>query len=1251
MPLKVKQIVKTDYCSFIKIHPEEAINLDFEESLKYLEVLIGKGRLNKAFTCHENYPSPVSHFNNGEWLKKVKMIEINPRMCNTFWGIVKYAMTFPEDAIHLLPLWTAGCDGSLYSPVNWELNSELIDNNLCKLGFDTPEKQLKLVVNILHSMGKTVAFDVLLHTDRFSEIVFAQPHFFEWIKLNKDKTYQLEYPEISLNELHLGVQEIVIEYLKQKGDSFDKAISEDLLKDFFSKNISEKQRLEILFGNEANRTQRRIELIDFVRNEGYETIPVTENKPSRPVVFDKIENDQHANWATFKIKQYNPEDNTYFYTKEHIFGSITPYKWYKIDNEGYPIAEEPIQEVWDYFIDKIVDIQKEFNFDFIRADMGHIQLAHCHKNPQKNENNKAEIWAYIKDEIQKNVPYFGTFVESFLSDYSYISVFQDLENKKFDTAMGFLHYFYIDRNYFNFIEDFMALDRSFKISISTMAHDSDTLEHNYLYKSPKANEIRMFTALFTNLPSYTGMGIETRNLEPLISEEYAANFIKYQPSKYTWGNNLVFLKSLIKMRELYSQIKPVIENQEHRWIETDNPKHIAWAFYDKGLPTYLFLLNIDTDFDNNEIKIQNLTDREYHLTRILTNSDEPDIIINQISSDGEVNIENVTIGDFCVYKVQVSNEDFDLKNDNQILVMSLECAPYIKLGGLADANCDFTKALKENFPQYDIRTMIPLFNASSREDINIRGFDVEYTGVSSEYCYGVSKSTAYLYKIKKPYNNIPVYLVYSDAFSHYSTPYVGRFKEIGLSSAFSNACISLLKTSEIYSKENLSPKIFHVTDWHISIDKKKDSFFKNSAVVHVLHNIGHIYQGWTEPFFALLNNFDTREINKFLNDSDVKQSLDNLVTLNSAIIGSQPRSDMGLLKVIEEKYLELLLPSNEEVLNSIRSLVVNLFPQKSWDDEYFYNPLKRSVEESDFWITDSETYFQEVVSSNKFSKSLFFTIKNSSQKGIGIMAGIDPVRFNPVDNKDIKFHYSVKNYFEGKAKNKKYFQNIFSNNLKDSFLFSEKSKIVGSLSVNPDAPLLLLSSRLDSFQKGIDIFLKIIPRILSKYNDCQIILAGPNFLDKENSIIYKHYKKVLSNINYKNRLVIVDDFIPIEQYLASADIFIMPSRYEPCGFSQLIAMRMGAVPIVSNTGGLRDTITSLLQNELLATGFKTQNSIMESKFPEEELFYEIESALECYYNNKECWNNLIKNCMKYDCSWNKTKIQKYVEVYKTLGLR
>ena len=123
---------------------------------------------------------------NGDWLKRTCTVGINVRTIKNFYHVVKYALTLPPtvNCIHLLPIWEPGVVASLYGMASWNINPEFFSREMY-LQFpqlNTVEKQLKAVVNLLHLMGKKVGMDVIPHTDRYSEIVLANPGYFEWLQ-------------------------------------------------------------------------------------------------------------------------------------------------------------------------------------------------------------------------------------------------------------------------------------------------------------------------------------------------------------------------------------------------------------------------------------------------------------------------------------------------------------------------------------------------------------------------------------------------------------------------------------------------------------------------------------------------------------------------------------------------------------------------------------------------------------------------------------------------------------------------------------------------------------------------------------------------------------------------------------------------------------------------------------------------------------------------------------------------------------
>jgi len=640
--------------NFVPILPQKAINMDYVQSLSLLETLVNKNDLLEALDISKFFPSPVCNETNTEWLKKSNIVGITPRITKTYWGIVKYAMTFPENAIHILPLFEPGCDSAIYSPVSWTLNDEFLDDELVNAGYETPEKQLKLIINILHCMGKTVGFDALIHCDKFSEFVFTNPKYFEWIKLNNERTAQLYPPAIDYNTIYNEVEKAIKDYLVQNGSAdFNIKITEDVLNKFFDNDFPEHQRQAVLFGYDKNlKLQRRIELLNFIKKKGYETLPVTEHSPNRPVVFDYMKKEGDVEWAEFKV------DNKYPYSK--IFNSQTPIKLYPIDNYGYPETDSPYFDAWNYISDKFLAFQQEYNFDFLRADMAHNQLSHAQKDKTKSYLNRPEIWAFIKEKIRAKTPYFATLAEAFLNQSYYIDGFQDMENKKFDVVLGPLNFLYLNDEYIANMQYLSKISNNykFKTCITSMSNDTDKEQNNDLYKSPFANEIRLFTGLFTDLPSYMGIGLETRDYEPISKDFFSNYYTNYQQNEYKWGNNLELFNNITAIRQIYAKIYEEIKDHNVYWLNTNNPFQSSWVYFDKknNIPLYLFAINIDISDDFKDININNFKysvsrKKDYKLEPVFVLSDCNTAIENIDVIDKTINLKNFSIGEVRIYKI------------------------------------------------------------------------------------------------------------------------------------------------------------------------------------------------------------------------------------------------------------------------------------------------------------------------------------------------------------------------------------------------------------------------------------------------------------------------------------------------------------------------------------------------------------------------------------------------------------------------
>ncbi len=278
------------------------------------------------------------------------------------------------------------------------------------------------------------------------------------------------------------------------------------------------------------------------------------------------------------------------------------------------------------------------------------------------------------------------------------------------------------------------------------------------------------------------------------------------------------------------------------------------------------------------------------------------------------------------------------------------------------------------------------------------------------------------------------------------------------------------------------------------------------------------------------------------------------------------------------------------------------------------NFMKGAIECSNVVTTVSPTYAKEIFDPF-FSYGLDKILRERSFKVRGIVNGIDQNIFNPTTDKSLFRKYSINDVQEGKKANK------------DSLL-----KMLDLAPTN-DAPLIGMVTRLTE-QKGVDIVIYAMESILQK--DVRLVILGQGDWKFENSLLalQERYKsKLRVSINFSGDLA--------NKIYAASDLFLMPSKFEPCGLSQLIAMRYGTVPIVRLVGGLKDTVPSYnpTTGEGLGFTFYDYNHL--------ELLGAINRALDIYYQ-KDKWDQLVNNNMKVDNSWKKSA-KEYIDLYNSIS--
>lgn len=275
------------------------------------------------------------------------------------------------------------------------------------------------------------------------------------------------------------------------------------------------------------------------------------------------------------------------------------------------------------------------------------------------------------------------------------------------------------------------------------------------------------------------------------------------------------------------------------------------------------------------------------------------------------------------------------------------------------------------------------------------------------------------------------------------------------------------------------------------------------------------------------------------------------------------------------------------------------------------NYLKGGIVYADYITTVSETYALEI-KMPFYGEGLDGLMRARENDLIGIVNGIDYDEYNPETDSCIYKNYNAKTYRKLKVKNKLALQ-------RELGLCEDKNKF-----------MIGIVSRLTD-QKGLDLIEYVMEEICQE--DTQLVVLGTGEEKYEN--LFRHYAwkyndRVSANIYYSNERS--------HKIYAACDAFLMPSLFEPCGLSQLMSLRYGTVPIVRETGGLKDTVIPYNEFESSGTGFSFAN------YNAHEMLSTIRYAKSVYFNHRREWNKIIDRGMEKDFSWNNSA-RKYEELY------
>jgi starch synthase len=309
-----------------------------------------------------------------------------------------------------------------------------------------------------------------------------------------------------------------------------------------------------------------------------------------------------------------------------------------------------------------------------------------------------------------------------------------------------------------------------------------------------------------------------------------------------------------------------------------------------------------------------------------------------------------------------------------------------------------------------------------------------------------------------------------------------------------------------------------------------------------------------------------------------------------------------------------LFPKN--ILHELLNVEESYFTREYLEFHGLVSFMKAAIVSADYVTTVSPSYCEEI-QTPYFGERLDGLLQEKNDKLVGILNGIDDSFYNPGSDPNIPYNYHVHS-IDTKMLNKLELQKYFD------------------LQEDPEVPIIVMITRLTE-QKGLELVTHIFHDLMKENIQLLVIGTGEHTFEhffKEMS--YSYPEKVRAFIGFDEKLA--------HLAYAGADFFLMPSKFEPCGLGQLIAMRYGAVPIVRETGGLNDTVKPF--NELDGTG----NGFSFSHFNAHDMLYTIKRALSFYsYKEKYIWETIVQNAMIQDHSWGQSAFI-YNQLYSKLSL-
>ena len=586
----------------VGLAPQQALSYSGVRIAEILYDRLGADLFSRAIDPTERIASHVSDRGTGDWLRQCHTVGINVRTIGSFWNILKYAITLPEHirGVHLLPIWEPGVVGSLYGMASWNVNSEFLDLEVVGMypQLRSTEAQLKVVINLLHALGKVVGMDVIPHTDRYSEIVLANPAYFEWLR-----RHDLVISDHRA-DLHAEVEIHILDWLKMQDHRVNYTPAA------FFREVTEEERLVLLFGRPEDtfrRRNRRVSLIDYLFRRGYEPVPATMAPPYRGLEVDPDPTALTIDATGRRWRDYRITRPT---AMSRVFGPLARYKFYGRlnDNRDWAIDfERPRPAVWEYFTASYARERARYNFDFMRGDMSHVQMRAAGV-PEHIDAFYDPLRA-VKRRVGAEAPYFAYFAESFLADpdvMTYGSETEHLIASEAEVALGNLQSMVPgSEEFLDTLTAYLELAQATPVTPAFTVITADKDDPRFDAFHHHGEVARLFTGLFLGqLPLYYSLGFEQRDrhFHPAPNEYYTKLYVfqeEHGPKSVTgpwrWGANLDLFAAFQRVHALAVEILPQLLPAQTR-VHVSSDGLVRWERSAGGdAAGYRFLANFGAE--------------------------------------------------------------------------------------------------------------------------------------------------------------------------------------------------------------------------------------------------------------------------------------------------------------------------------------------------------------------------------------------------------------------------------------------------------------------------------------------------------------------------------------------------------------------------------------------------------------------------------------------------------------------------------